>query len=147
MGDALGRLDECLLKLQELACDTNAAPAQKLVTEFTAALDEDLNISAAWGIVFDWVRDTNKQLAGGQISAAQAAAELDAWRKIDSVFGLGSKTEQSAPRELLALLDQRQAARKTKDFKRADAIRDELKAKGWGIEDTPKGPKVKQSAA
>jgi cysteinyl-tRNA synthetase len=43
------------------------------------------------------------------------------------------------------LLEARQAARKTKDFKRADAIRDELKAKGWGIEDTPKGPKLKKN--
>jgi cysteinyl-tRNA synthetase len=45
---------------------------------------------------------------------------------------------------LAALLEARQAARKSKDFKRADAIRDELKAKGWVIEDTPKGPKLKK---
>ena len=141
---ALGRLDECLLKLQELAGNTRANPAEKLIRDFTTALDEDLNISAAWGIVFDWVRDTNKQLAAGQLSAAQAAAELEAWRKIDTVFGLGSKTEQEAAPELLALLDQRQAARKAKDFKRADTIRDELKAKGWQIEDTPKGPRLKR---
>jgi cysteinyl-tRNA synthetase len=48
------------------------------------------------------------------------------------------------PAELTALLEARQAARKAKDFKRADAIRDELKAKGWTIEDTPKGPKLKK---
>jgi len=42
------------------------------------------------------------------------------------------------------LLEARQAARKAKDFKRSDAIRDELKAKGWIIEDTPKGPKLKK---
>ena len=53
------------------------------------------------------------------------------------------ESEKLAPLELLALLDQRQAARKTKDFKRADVIRDELKAKGWQIEDTPKGPRLK----
>ena len=45
------------------------------------------------------------------------------------------------PPEIPALLEARQAARKAKDFKRADAIRDELKAKGWVIEDTPKGPR------
>jgi len=47
-------------------------------------------------------------------------------------------------REFAALLDQRQAARKAKDFKRADVIRDELKGKGWTIEDTPKGAKLKR---
>jgi cysteinyl-tRNA synthetase len=41
-------------------------------------------------------------------------------------------------------LEQRQTARKARDFKRADAIRDELKSKGWVIEDTPKGPRLKQ---
>jgi cysteinyl-tRNA synthetase len=45
---------------------------------------------------------------------------------------------------LLALLEERQAARKARDFKRADAIRDELKAKGWVIEDTPKGARLKK---
>ena len=44
----------------------------------------------------------------------------------------------------MRLLEARQAARKAKDFKSADAIRDELKAKGWVIEDTPKGPKLKK---
>ena len=48
------------------------------------------------------------------------------------------------PAELNALLEQRLAARKAKDFKRADAIRDELKAKGWVIEDSPKGTKLKK---
>jgi cysteinyl-tRNA synthetase len=51
---------------------------------------------------------------------------------------------EGAPPELLALLEERQAARKAKDFKRSDAIRDELKAKGWSIEDTPKGPRLKR---
>ncbi len=140
---ALARLDECISKLQELAGTKSAAPAAKLVEDVSAALDEDLNISAAWGIVFDWVREMNKRQAAGKLSAADAAAELQAWQKIDAVFGLGSKGEQSAPPELVALLDARQAARKAKDFKRADAIRDELKSKGWQIEDTPKGPKLK----
>jgi cysteinyl-tRNA synthetase len=48
------------------------------------------------------------------------------------------------PPEINALLEARQAARKAKDFKRSDAIRDELKAKGWVIEDTPKGARAKR---
>jgi cysteinyl-tRNA synthetase len=59
------------------------------------------------------------------------------------VLGLGHAPEAGAPPELLALLDERQAARKAKDFKKSDAIRDELKAKGWVIEDTPKGARLK----
>jgi cysteinyl-tRNA synthetase len=44
----------------------------------------------------------------------------------------------------VALLEARQAARKAKDFKRSDAVRDQLKAQGWRIEDTPKGPRLKR---
>jgi len=141
---ALGRLDECLAKLRELAGPATAEPEHDLMAKVSAALDEDLNLSAAWGAVFDWVRETNRLLAANQLSAAQAAAALAAWHKIDDVFGLGRKGETEAPPELLALLEARQAARKAKDFKDADAIREELKAKGWLIEDTPKGARLKR---
>jgi len=114
------------------------------VAQFTEALDEDLNISAGWGVLFDWVRETNRLLAGNQLSPSQAAAALAGWERIDSVFGLGRKEETGAPPELNALLEERQAARKAKDFKRADAIREELKSKGWQIEDTPKGARLKR---
>ncbi|MBE0545234.1 MAG: cysteine--tRNA ligase [Verrucomicrobia bacterium] len=144
---ALARIDECLGKLRELASaakpPTNA-PGD-LLTEFTAALDNDLNVAAAWGAVFDWVRATNRRLAAGELDSAAAAAALADWEKVDSVLGIGVVAEAEAPAEIVALLEARQAARKAKDFKRSDAIRDELKAKGWIIEDTPKGPKLKKA--
>jgi cysteinyl-tRNA synthetase len=114
------------------------------VKDFSAALDDDLNISAAWGAVFDWVRETNKRIAEGSLNARDAATNLAAWEKIDSVLGIGAAGAIEIPAELLALLEARQAARKAKDFKKSDAIRDELKSKGWTIEDTPKGPKLKK---
>jgi cysteinyl-tRNA synthetase len=150
---ALARIDECLGKLREIA-GRDALPRvqvpqsgigpTELVKHFTAALDDDLNISAAWGTVFEWVRETNRQLAENSLSTAKATAALTAWDKIDSVLGIGAPDEIESPAGLAALLEARQAARKSKDFKRADAIRDELKAKGWVIEDTPKGPKLKK---
>ena len=70
---------------------------------------------------------------------------LAAWNRIDSVFGLGRKQESEAPPEIQQLLEERQAARKAKDFKRADALRGQLAARGWVIEDTAKGPRLKRS--
>ena len=140
---ALARLDECVGKLREVAGATTSDPDAKLIEDFTSAMDNDLNVSAAWGIVFDWVRETNRLLAEGKLTPPAAAAALAAWDKVDSVFGLGRKPDAEAPPEIVALLDQRQAARQAKDFKKSDAIRDELKAKGWVIEDTPKGPRLK----
>jgi len=141
---ALDRLDECLGKLQELAGGAKAAADPKLLESFTSAVDDDLNVSAAWGIVFEWVREMNRLLAANQLTAVQAAGAMAAWERIDSVFGLGRKGAEAAPPDIQMLLEQRQAARKTKDFKRADAVRDELKAKGWLIEDTPKGARLKR---
>ena len=140
---ALARLDECVGKLREVAGTMTSEPDAELIEDFTSAMDNDLNVSAAWGIVFDWVRETNRLLAENKLDPAAAAAALAAWDKVDSVFGLGRKPDAEAPPEIIALLDQRQAARKAKDFKKSDAIRDELKAKGWVIEDTPKGPRLK----
>jgi cysteinyl-tRNA synthetase len=141
---ALGRLDECLEKLRQAAGTTQAPPDKSLLDAFTAPLDDDLNISGAWGAVFEWVRETNRRLAEKSMTPDQAAADLAAWRKLDSVLGIGEAPETEAPTALTALLDERQAARKAKDFKRADAIRDELKSKGWTIEDTPKGARLKR---
>jgi len=166
---SLARIDECLGKLREIeAGGTGNLPVSgrqlagqslsgklpdntgqwpvppELIDSFTTALDDDLNISAAWGAVFDWVRETNRLLAESSLVSVNATDALAAWDKIDSVLGIGVKPEAEAPTEIVALLEARQAARKAKDFKRADAIRDELKAKGWVIEDTPKGPKLKK---
>jgi cysteinyl-tRNA synthetase len=142
---ALGRIDECLGKLREQAGDATAAGGEPvLAMKFGGAMDEDLNVSAAWGAVFDWVRETNRALAAGQVDVAHAVAALADWAAVDRVLGIGGKSEAEAPAEIVALLESRQAARKGKDFKRADAVRDELKAKGWVIEDTPKGPRLKR---
>jgi cysteinyl-tRNA synthetase len=151
---ALARIDECVGKLREIGAPSpgSASPHQRaesvlgapLLRDFSTALDDDLNISAAWGAVFDWVRETNKRIADGSLNASDAATNLAAWEKVDSVLGIGLAGAIEIPTELLALLEARQAARKAKDFKKSDAIRDELKSKGWLIEDTPKGPKLKK---
>jgi len=161
---AIGRLDECLAKLREIAGATKAPADKKLIHDFTTALDEDFNVASAWGTVFEWVREMNRLIAASgnyipnpaanpadgvfasnRLDAEKAASALAAWEQLDSVLGLGRKGEAEAPPEIQALLEERQAARKAKDFKRSDAVRDELKVKGWLIEDTAKGPRLKQA--
>ncbi|HZM05799.1 MAG TPA: cysteine--tRNA ligase [Candidatus Saccharimonadales bacterium] len=140
---ALARLDECLGKLREIAGNASAPPEEQLVRHFIAAMDEDFNVSGTWGAIFEWVRQNNRLAASKELSPAQAAAALAAWGKIVDVLGLAPAEATDTPAELQALLDQREAARKAKDFKRADAIRDELKGKGWSIDDTPQGARLK----
>jgi len=141
---SLMRIDECLGKLRELAGNMTANPDEALLKTFSDTLDDDLNISGAWGVIFEWVRQTNGRLADNSMPAAEAAAALATWTILDAVLGVGAPPEFEVPAEINALLEARQAARKAKDFKTSDAIRDELKAKGWVIEDTPKGARAKR---
>ncbi len=152
---ALARIDECVGKLRELAGENTGQPQKNdfLISKFSSALEDDLNISRAWAAVFDWVRETNlwynsqlqdETLEARASRAKLAAIKLAAWEKVDSVLGVGVKVETEIPAEILAFANARAEAKKMRDFKRADAIRDELKAKGWVIEDTPKGIKLKK---
>jgi cysteinyl-tRNA synthetase len=148
---ALARIDECIGKLRELGrdalprvlADQQVGPTQ-LIQQFNESLSDDLNISGAWAAVFKWVREINKRIAENSLSTNDAATNLSAWEKVDSVLGISAKAEAEIPAEILALAEARTAAKEAKDFKKSDAIRDELKTKGWLIEDTPKGIKLKK---
>jgi cysteinyl-tRNA synthetase len=154
---ALARIDECISKLRQSAMTVGVVrpdqsqlqlqqnASNEMLQNFSAALADDLNISAAWAAVFEWVRETNKRIGENNLIANDAASvSLTAWDKVDSVLGIGAKAEVEVPTEIKALADARAEAKKARDFKKADAIRDELKAKGWIIEDTPMGIKLKK---
>ena len=140
------QIDDCLVRLKELAASVAPeAGEHPLVSAVDKALSEDLNVSQAWGAIFDWVRDCNRSMSTQSLTPSQAASAVAAWGRVDAVLGLGiGGGVAEVSNELETLLAERQAARKAKDFKRSDAIRDELKARGWVIEDTPSGPRLKK---
>lgn len=119
---------------------------------FEAAMDDDLNVAEAWGALFTFVRDVNAELdrAGGRAPDADVDAALAAVASIDSVFGVLALADRGAgdvPEDLKrwieARLEQRSAARNSRDFARADAIRDELLEAGIELEDSPTGTQWK----
>ena len=138
---ALQRIDEFLLKLQEVggARSVASASVDPLVQQFEVGLDDDLNISAALGALFEFIREANKRA----VTPDEAAGILTAWRRFDEVLGFGMPVKSEVPSEIQQFVEERQAARKAKDFKRSDEIRDQLASKGWMIEDTPQGPRAK----
>jgi len=117
---------------------------------FADAMDDDLGTPAAVAVLYDAVREGNRQLAAGE-SADSTAGQV---RAMLDVLGLdpadpgwpsggGGDAKLTAAVDVLvaALLEQRAEARAAKDFAAADAIRDRIKAAGIEIEDTPDGPK------
>ena len=132
-------------QLKQKAGNATAEGKSEFPSKFENAMDDDLNVSAAWAAVFEWVRDTNRQLAEDSLSPSQAAAQLQAWDRVDSVLGIGQEDpSEDTPEEILQLAEQRQQARQCKDWAEADRLRDALKSKGWVIEDTPNGPRPKR---
>ena len=119
--------------------------ADELIAGFFECLDDDLNISGAMGRLFDLIRDTNRALDSGAINATTAAAILDGWRCINSVLGFGRDAAMPSP-EVLALVEQRQVARASKQWSESDRLRDAIAALGWIVKDTKDGPKLSPMA-
>jgi cysteinyl-tRNA synthetase len=151
--ESLRRLEECLVKLDRVAGSTVGEADAALMTKFSEALEDDFNVAAIWGAVFEWVRESNRLLAAQQMTPEKAAGRLAALEKISQTLGFEPPmrgedfdqiVDQVAKNQLEDLLEERGAARHAKDFKRSDEIREKLKALGWAIEDTPKGPRLKR---
>ena len=118
---------------------------QQAQGKFDEALLDDLNISVALAALFDAMRAFNARLDQAEISQAQAEKILKVFRKMDTILGVFSfEAQEKAPVELEEALKKREAARQEKNWGEADKLRDFILSKGYVIEDTPTGPKLKK---
>jgi cysteinyl-tRNA synthetase len=117
-----------------------AAIVKKALADFETAMDDDLNTSAALAAVHNMVREINSVLANEELRADEREAVLDAVAKFDSVLGVfGEEESGMLDAEIEALIEQRQEARRQRDFARSDEIRDLLAERGIHLEDTKDG--------
>jgi cysteinyl-tRNA synthetase len=148
--ESLGRIDEWLTRLREIAKSGNGqsptAKAQRPTTAFEDALDDDLNISAALGFLFESVRETNRAMDQHEMDAGSANAWLEWWKRINTILDLEADTDVAIPDEVAQLAQERENARREKNWKRSDELRERISALGWEVRDTKDGPKLTRGA-
>lgn len=146
---ALARLYNCRENLDfalknasgDKADETALKKFESRRNEFIGDMEDDLNTADAVSALFELAKDINVLIADGASKATLEAA-AKAFDELCSVLGLlYNRGEKNLDAEVEKLIEKRQQARKNRDFKTADTIRDELKAKGIVLEDTPQGVK------
>lgn len=121
------------------------AKTEEFVGKFESAMDDDFNTADAVAAVFDLVKYINTNTSE-ESSAEYLKKLLERLTKLCDVLGLiVDKEEEMLAEDIEKMIEERQAARKAKDFAKADAIRDELLAKGIILEDTREGVKWKKA--
>jgi len=144
--ESLARIDEWLKRLRGVAekddAQSSTPNAQRPGSAFEDSLDDDLNISAALGFLFESIRETNRAMDQNEMDAVSASAWLDWWKRINTVLDLEAETEVAVPDEVAQLAQQRENARREKNWKRSDELRQQISALGWEVRDTKDGPKL-----
>ena len=121
------------------------ALVENALGEFETAMDDDLNTAVALAAIHNLVREVNIVLAKDGLLADDQAAILDAVAKFDAVLGIfGAEENEMLDADIEALIDERQEARRNRDFARSDEIRDLLASKGIILEDTKDGLRWKR---
>ncbi|HEV1284649.1 MAG TPA: cysteine--tRNA ligase [Bryobacteraceae bacterium] len=128
---------------EKLVARTDAATAA-----FDEALDDDLNTAEALAAAFEYIRDTNTAMDAGEFLSGNTTGAFEFLNHFDSVFDVlkpSSTTDGLSDADVEAKVAERNAAKKSKDFARADQIRKNLAAEGIILEDTKEGVRWKRS--
>ena len=142
--NAIERLQNFILKLMEEKGREDNKKIKKLIDDagkkFEEKMDDDLNISEALAVVFSFITDINKE----KISKKNADDILKLMKEFDSVLGIIDFKKENIPGEILQLVEERENARKNREWEKADKARKEIKEKGFIVEDTKEGARVKK---
>ncbi|MBF6605560.1 MAG: cysteine--tRNA ligase [Chloroflexi bacterium] len=141
---AVERLDAALAALRTYRGDGADDDSLEAVIEetrdgFEKAMDDDLNVSPALAVLFDFVREVNRRMDARRLSTADADRAAALIAELDAVLGVTASPSDDLPPDVAALLDARAAARTARDWGASDRLRDELAERGVLVEDTRDG--------
>lgn len=147
--DALKAAKQALFRLKRHVYEefkqVTAAPSEEYLNKFDERLADDLDTPGAIAILWDMLKDEklDKKVKCGTLMAMDEVLEIGLSDDLyEGVRALGVVSSEDVPDEVQALIDEREAARIARNWERADALRDEIKLKGYVLEDTAHGPKI-----
>lgn len=148
--ESIHRLQMCVTRLQGIhgvpETEELTPLLQKTEDLFGSSLADDLNISAALAAIFDLVRELNSKMDAQAVGTKEAHLALQFFQRINRILDVLSfeDPEKDIPLRVRQWAQERWEARKTKDWKQADLLRDRIQEQGYLIEDTPMGPRLKK---
>jgi cysteinyl-tRNA synthetase len=125
------------------------ARTEAAVKKFVEGMDDDLNTAEASAAMFEYIRDANTAMNAGEFSAGNVAGALDLLARFDAVFDVIAPTVQSgemSDSEVESMIAERKKAKASKNFARADQIREQLLEQGIILEDTKDGVRWKRKS-
>ena len=135
---AVHRINDIYNRLQGIISDGNSFPSE--YDKFIEALVDDLNTPKALGILFNYLKELNRKIDNDKLTDEESSHGILFLKKADEVFSF-LKDKTVIPNKIAKLVAIRHEARKDKNWKLSDLLREELKEKGWIVEDTPDGSK------
>lgn len=145
--ETLGKFSTLFTRMKEITAAGDgsevATAVEQAQSQFRTAIADDLNSAGATAALFALVREGNRLADSGTLSAAGAAKILDCCRDFDRIFGCldvdAAPVAEEFPAEVVAMAEERAAARKNKNWAESDRLRDAIKAAGFLVEDAPGG--------
>ena len=167
--ESIRRIKDWVIRLKELAhpVEFGETGLTAFADYFFQALDDDLNISAALGHLFDLVTQSNRAMNDNALDPGSAHRLVRRWREIDQVLQIGedavarltgvsmqasagtifvTTSDEPVPADVAQLAEARVQARLAKDWRKSDELRDELADRGWEVRDTKDGQKITRRA-
>ena len=145
---SLERLQDFIRRLKNFEDGKNNPELTNKVQEFSrmfeAEMDNDLNIPGALSVIFDFLKDINRLMDMKEISRVNVDDVYNTMIRLDKVLGFINTSEEKISEKIKELIIRREEARRSKDWKKSDQIRDELLKKGIILEDTLDGVKWKK---
>lgn len=149
--ESLRRLEDFIQRMMEINSPHDSGLVtpilEKTLRDFSEALADDLNISVSLAAIFEMVRELNGLCDANKVGVSEAKDVIGLMKRFNGVLGVLSfdKRVEAIPPELQEALEKRNQARKEKNWALADSLRDLISSRGYVIEDTPQGIRLKKA--